>query len=1039
MEPKKLIEVAMPVKEVSAESVRDKSIRHGHISTLHLWWARRPLPVCRAVVFASLVPDPLDENCPVQFQQAVAKYLADKNYSPYDDIPHTAAIDPMEDNMRNRLLMFIGKFSDEYVANEKLGKKTPSKKQLSDGSLIKWENKNSPEIIGIARKLIFIAHNSLNNGNKADLVTLEKRYSKLWDGIATAEKDLYGTTNRHIATVDVTAKEKALIGAIDAYLDRMPKVFDPFAGGGAIPLEAARLGCRTYGNDINPVAHIIQRGSVEFPQKYGKPITYSRDEFIKRYSAFFKSLENNIVADPNVGYSLQNMLEIEGYEDAKTKYREIKNADYINIKNRLAFDVEYYSRQMLAGAENEIGQYYPTVNGKKPVAYYWAHVGTCSNPSCKAEVPLLGRFYLVNKPGKKVYLNPLIIDNQIEFEIKTGEYKGNGWMARGNLSCPCCGNTTDVKSLKKQFLSKNTSQKLIAVIEEDTGGKNYRLPTKQEIDILNSIETDFERPNEMMPVKYTQALPSCTWGLEKWGQMFSERQLASLGALLKQFKLIEEELLNRTIPKNDYSNSLLTYLGILIDRIAIVNTTFGVWHTGGEKLERPMGRQAIPMVFDFPESNPFCSSSGSALNQIDWLTRYINSESDSSISAQCNNSSSGEISQFDFKSINSVVTDPPYYDAIAYADISDFFYVWLKRTLGNVFPLNFATPQTPKAEECTALKHHHGGKMDVAKKHFENKLQRIFSAIEEQTSGVVSIMFAHQSTEAWTTLCNSILGANMNITGSWANDTEMTGALKTNKAFLSSSVTVACKPNVQEGYAGFKEVKKNIEARIKVEVRELYSNGFRGADLLTACFGKAVSEFGQYQMVEKADGTQVTVAELLEMAREAAFNAIISDIDTDEVTKFYIGWLNLFGFTQAEHDDVMRITQVGLSIEVSLLHQHQIFETSGSKESLSGYSGRNKANQKLGEKISDNAIDKIHKAMALYEGGNRMALINFLAKMAPTNDAPLWRICTALAEVLPVGQGDHKQLSGLIANKESLIREASQKKQETPEQGQLEM
>ncbi len=161
-EPKKLIEVAMPVKEVSAESVRDKSIRHGHISTLHLWWARRPLPVCRAVVFASLVPDPLDANCPAPFKQAVAKFLAGKEYKPYDDIPHTAAIDPMEDNLRNRLLMFIGKFSDEYVANEKAGKTTASKKQLSDGSLIKWENKNNPKIIGIARKLIFIAHNTLN-------------------------------------------------------------------------------------------------------------------------------------------------------------------------------------------------------------------------------------------------------------------------------------------------------------------------------------------------------------------------------------------------------------------------------------------------------------------------------------------------------------------------------------------------------------------------------------------------------------------------------------------------------------------------------------------------------------------------------------------------------------------------------------------------------------------------------------------------------------------------------------------------------------
>ncbi|WP_431215158.1 hypothetical protein ACQ86N_10795 [Puia sp. P3] len=184
------------------------------------------------------------------------------------------------------------------------------------------------------------------------------------------------------------------------------------------------------------------------------------------------------------------------------------------------------------------------------------------------------------------------------------------------------------------------------------------------------------------------------------------------------------------------------------------------------------------MVFDYPESNPFCNSSGSALNQLEWLTRYVESEGEQPFSTELRNASSGEKSQFPEKYLSCVVTDPPYYDAIAYADLSDFFYVWLKRTLGEVFPLNFATPQTPKTQECTALKHHHDGNLESAKSHFENKLLQIFDAIEHQTSDIVSIMFAHQSTEAWTTLCNSILGARMNITGSWATDTEMTGALK---------------------------------------------------------------------------------------------------------------------------------------------------------------------------------------------------------------------------------------------------------------------
>lgn len=289
MKAKKLIEVALPIKEISAESVRDKSIRHGHISTLHLWWARRPLPVCRAVVFASLVPDPLDENCPQAFKDAVQSILnpADDRltsqiYKPYADIPYTAVEDPMEDNLRNRLMMFIGKFSDKCQENMKKGKPTTPKEQLSDGSLIKWENKNNPRILRMARELIWVAYNAEKHP-ELGYETLHKNFSKAFDAIKEAEEKLYSIVNRHIKTAEVDDLEQALQDVIDNFQSQMPSVFDPFAGGGAIPLEAARLGCRSFGNDINPVAHIIEKGSAEFPQKYGKPICFSEKEFIHLY------------------------------------------------------------------------------------------------------------------------------------------------------------------------------------------------------------------------------------------------------------------------------------------------------------------------------------------------------------------------------------------------------------------------------------------------------------------------------------------------------------------------------------------------------------------------------------------------------------------------------------------------------------------------------------------------------------------------------------------------------------------------------------
>ncbi len=1019
-QPKKLIEVAMPIKEISAESVRDKSIRHGHISTLHLWWARRPLPVCRAVVFASLVPDPLDPNCPQAFKDAVELLLGKANnigdpYAPYADIPWTSIYDPMEDNLRNRLQMFIGKFT-EPMQQHLLGRgaKPQAGKMLIDKSLIKWDSKNDEIIIGKARKLIWVAHNSKEN-KKVSAKELIADFDKHYKSIKDAEVELYALENRHLKTDIVSSLEEKLESAKEAFLDKMPKVFDPFAGGGAIPLEAARLGCRSYGNDINPVAHIIQKGSLEFPQKYGKPITFTKGEFINLYG------EKELLK-----WCQQNGLHIDA-PDLK-----------IEIPNRLSFDVEFYARKLLTETEKEVGHLYPSdEKGNKPIAYYWAYEASCSNPSCKAKVPLLKQFYLVNKPEKKVHLSPVIKDNEISFEIKTGTISINNWIERKNLKCPICGNITDIKELKRQFNAKEPKQKIIAVIEEGDNSKNYRLPNSLEISVLTSIPHKPKDFSEKLSVGNNRDLHCIGWGVEKWSDLFSDRQAFFLTNLLTKYQEIRSNLEQRF--DSNYFEAIVVNISILIDRIAIANTSFGVWHTGGEKLERIMGRQAIPMVLDFPESNPFCKSSGSALNQLDWITRYIESECNQPFSTALENASSGEKTQFKEKFITAVVTDPPYYDAIAYADLSDFFYVWLKRTLVDIYPSNFATPQTPKSEECTALKHHHNGNADIAKLHFEHKLLEIFDAIEHQTSDIVSIMFAHQSTEAWTTLCNSILGARMNITGSWATDTEMTGALKTDKAFLSSSVTVSCVPAQSDGYGDYKEVRKAIEATVSREVDELYKLGFRGADLLTACFGQAVSEFGKYKKVEKADGSEVTVAELLEMARESAFNALLKGFDGDEFTKFYIGWLQLNGFSESDFDDAAKFVKVGLSINVQELFTEHILIKNGNKQTLGDYAERIKANKNIGDKIGSHLIDQVHKAMYLYKGTNRGLLLKFIGEKADSPDSPFWRVVTSLDELLPKDCDDQKLTRGLLSSKESLIRESKETTTTTFTQGTLEL
>ena len=772
----------------------------------------------------------------------------------------------------------------------------------------------------------------------------------------------------------------------------MPSVFDPFAGGGAIPLEAARLGCRSFGNDINPVAHIIEKGSVEFPQKYGKPITYTHEEFMALYGK-------------------------EGIKLYTENFGGMPTGN-VEIPNRLSFDVEYYAKKLLAMTEAEVGHLYPAdEKGNKPIAYYWARTATCSNPSCKAEVPLLKQFYLANTKSKKVYLNPIIHGTDIQFEIKEGSYDEKvlpGWNKTGNLICPCCGSITTSKQVKEQANKIGLKERFIAIISEGSNGKQYTIPSIQleqpHITLLNQ-----SIPTENM-TKQTDLISSRGWNINQWYQMFSNRQLNMLLTINKQLLHLKA-----TLNQSNYTNILFTYLSIWFDRIAVANTSLGRWDNAREGIQTPFSRQAIAMVFDYPESNPFCNSSGSALNQLEWITRYIESESNCPFAALFANASSGEKGQFAAKTLTAVVTDPPYYDAIAYADISDFFYVWMKRTLGDIYPINFATPQTPKTEECTALKHHHHNSETEAKKHFENKLTAIFDAIEYQTSEIVSIMFAHQSTEAWTTLCNSILGARMNITGSWPMDTEMANrSLGLAGAALESSVTVSCRPSERNGFESFKRVKRAIETKVTEEVNALYELGFRGADLLTACFGQAVSEFGKYETVEKADGSEVTVGELLELARTAAFNALLSGFDGDEYTRFYIGWLQMNGMGDTDFDDAAKFARVGMSVNISDIFAHNLLIRTGNKQHLATYAERT-VNEKLGMSASDPLIDQVHRAMANWRDGDRGKILHHIHIVGKEANNPFWRVLASLKELLPEGD-DLTQVQELISNSADLIQ-----------------
>lgn len=996
MKAKKLIEVALPIKEISAESVRDKSIRHGHISTLHLWWARRPLPVCRAIVFASLVPDPMDENCPQAFKDAVQNILNPKNdkitqyqYKPYADIPYTAIVDPMDDNLRNRLMMFIGKFSEQCQKNMLSGKSTPPKDQLSEGSLVKWENKNNPKILRMARELIWVAYNS-DRDLSVGYETHHKNFAEAYNAIKELEEKLYGVIDRHLASAEVKDLEDDLQSAIDNFQSQMPSVFDPFAGGGAIPLEAARLGCRSYGNDINPVAHIIEKGSVEFPQKFGKPICYSKNEFVKIYG--------------NDGIDLLTKKQI-----------TLSPAGYYLIDNILAFDIEYYANRLITLAERATRNLYYIKDGIRPSVYHWVKYAKCSNSSCAKDVPLFKQLYFSkprnNKKLSRIKHFHVNLENG-NVEIKSGNCLDEATVNRGNMCCPFCKSITDINSLKSQFIDKSIKEHIIALVYEGSNGKEFIEPNSECQKIFDKI------PNQLIPNEKLQPNSAggdiLGWGYSKWGELFNKRQLAVLYAFCEELKKID--ILEKSI---EYQKAIKTYLAMLIDRIAVRMSSFGKWHTLQDTVENLFGRQAIQMNFEYPELDPFSNISSSAYGQLDSIISYVQEESSQCFTCVVKNIESGDKLSFDKKSLTAVVTDPPYYDAIAYADISDFFYVWLKRNLSDLYPLNFSTPQTPKAEECTALKHHHNNDEFEARKHFEAKLQQIFDAIEIQTTDIVSIMYAHQSTEAWTTLCNSILGARMNITGSWPMDTEVSGALKADKAFLESSVTVACRPSERKGYGDYKSVKKDIETKVTEEVESLYELGFRGADLLTACFGQAVSEFGKYKSVEKSDGSEVNVAELLEMARNAAFEALLKGVQGDDYTKFYIGWLQLNGTGETDFDDATKFTRVGVNVNIKDIQQEGILILEGKKMHIAMASEHIGGSSVEGTRPEDSPINQAHRFILLYRQGDRGAILRFVRDICPESSSPLWRLLATLKELLPAND-DQKQIIGILQNQDDL-------------------
>jgi adenine-specific DNA methylase len=961
----RLIEVALPIREISAESVRDKNIHHAHISHLHIWWARRPLAASRAVVFASLVPDPDDPRCPADFRAAVQRHLKthlpaelkyyrrgrqvhrdDDPYRPYDGMPDTP---------RNRLLMFIARWSPESVAFGAGSRKDPPKPKelLDDRSLVKWEtsdpeNPQGREVLRIARELVKVAHGG-----------------------------------------------------------RIPTVLDPFAGGGAIPLEAGRLDCQAIANDYNPVAHLVLRATCDYAQTYGVP----------------------------------GLRTVTTEELGRTVERETK------VPNVLVHDLRFWAEWILERARERIGHLYrPGADGRPILAYLWARTVPCSNPSCRGEIPLLRSLKLCTR-GRKIALT-MDVDRDaktIRFGIAHGKAikttEGTK-RQRGPAICPFCDQPTSEAELRRAGVEGRMGERLIAVVLETGGRKDYRVADDKDLRTFEeALGIDVDVPGEYIvpEINGPNASPNSgshrsinleLYGFTRWGQLFNHRQLVVMNELVR---CLHEawEAMQESVNGEEYQKALATYLALWIDRVAAFGNTMCRWAAGSEIVKTPFSGQSIPMMWDFPEVNPFADSSGTASKQLEYMLKVILHEQrhDATFSTpRLVLGSATEMNVVESASCEVVVTDPPYGNSIAYADLSDFFYVWLKRSLGELLPGVFPTPQTPKDEEATSHKHRHEGSQKRANSFYRRLLTDAFKESKRAAKDpeLVTVMFAHQSTDAWTALLSALFDSGLCPDATWPIATEMPKtALALGTASLETSVTVVCRPRAAAGAESFKAVKKEIKKAVEEAVHRFWSYGFRGADLIVASYGPAVGVFGKYDRVERADGTPVKVPELLDFARQAARDAIAGEFRGDTLSTLYYVWANLYGAAEQSWDDARLVVQIGGDAEsaMDVARRQGIFVVTGSKCRLALLADR--ADRRgLGADPNPPLIDALHRAMLLWKSEQRQALVEYLTERGLLDEARFWKLAQALFEVLPRDREDWKLVSALLGERDTLRTEA---------------
>ena len=774
---------------------------------------------------------------------------------------------------------------------------------------------------------------------------------------------------------------------LDSHDGTPPKVLDPFGGGGSIPLEAQRLGCETHSCDLNPVAVLIQKCTLEFPQKYGQ------------------------------------------------RFRD---------------DVQKWGERILAEVEEELQPFYPNEpNGSKPFAYIWARTLPCQNLSCSADIPLLKQYWLANKATKPVTLFPYEEAGSVAFQIVGTGYEpmpndfdpAKGTVARGVVTCPLCKSTIPAPETRRLFQEGLAGERMLTVvtIHPNAKGKRYQIATDADMTVFNAARERIAEKRESLSVEWgldpvpDEPTPKGTgsgaerfvtrcpnYNMNSYGALFNPRQQLALVTFAEKIREARSEMLSSAYP-SDYSDAVTTCLSLWMNQVADNSSNLCTWVPPSESLAHVFSGPGFMITWDYAEAN----SLRTATNRLRTLLKPLEHLAGMRAKPAVVQHASAKHLPYPDNTFDAVLTDPPYYDSVPYAYLADFFYVWFKRSIGALYPELLEAPATPKGDEIVAYGNMKGG-LKAGKRIFEEGLSKAFSEIHRvlKPNGIAVIVYAHKSTSGWETLINALLDSGLVITAAWPIETEMKSRLVAQKvASLASSIYMIVRKRKRESFGLYREVHAELEEYLKTRYVELWESGISGADLFIAVIGSALQIFGKYEEVTDFEGNPIRADRMLQDIRQLTATYAVAQVgqNASQLTQFYL-------FSRQEHGEKRMqfdaANQLARSLGIDLTAEwgeRKFICQEGSFVRVLG------AHERHIDDVADSEelIDVLHHALLLWRSGEREVMVQSLARGEVGVNELIWNVAQAVSLALPLEAEERRWLEGWLADREAIKAEVS--------------